>query len=75
MSDSVLKPATREELVRSLAFALCHDGRKTYRTANELMAKITADHLAAFLDRSGYVVMKKPPIGGHSVNVMLPRED
>jgi hypothetical protein len=59
-------------LVRSLAFALCHDGRKSYRTANELMAKITADHLAAFLDRSGYVVTKKPSIGGHSINSWIP---
>jgi hypothetical protein len=74
MPDADLRLATREELVHSLAFALCHDGRKSYRTANEFIANIAAHHLAAFLERSGYVVMKKPPIGGHSIDRVLPRE-
>lgn len=32
--------------------------------ANEIMAEIVAKRLVEHLKRSGFVVMKKPPIGG-----------
>jgi hypothetical protein len=61
-----LTPATEDDLTQALAFALEFDGRKRFRASGELMARITAAHLVRYLRQSGYVVMKKPPIGGHS---------
>jgi hypothetical protein len=61
MVSENLRPATREELTESLAFALRFDGRKQFRTSTESMAKITAKHL----ELSGYVLMKKPAPLGH----------
>ena len=56
MSDAVpLKPATPEDLPR-LPFTLRSDG---------ITAEIVAKRLAGHLQRSGFVVMKKPPaVGG-----------
>jgi hypothetical protein len=55
-----LRPATADEIAETLAFALRFEGRKRVRYAGEIMAEITADRLVAHLERSGYVVMKKP---------------
>jgi len=60
-------PATDDELAFSLAFALCHDGKRAFRHAEQFMAKITAAHLIEHLKRSGYVVMKRPPARDHSM--------
>jgi hypothetical protein len=35
-------------------------------TPMSLMADIVAKRLIRHLEHSGYVVMKKPPLGGHS---------
>jgi hypothetical protein len=56
-----LRPATADEIAQTLAFALRFEGRKRVRYADEIMAEITAERLVAHLERSGYVVMKKPP--------------
>jgi hypothetical protein len=56
-----LRPATPDELQQALAHALQFDGRKQFKTSGEMMAKITAAHLAECLRQSGFVVMKKPP--------------
>jgi hypothetical protein len=63
-----LRPATRDELTQSLSFALRFNGRKRTHDADEVMARITAERLVEHLERSGYVVMHKPPLGrcGHS---------
>jgi hypothetical protein len=59
-----LRPADADDLRRSLAYALRFNGRRArFRQADELMAEITADHLAKHLERCGYVIMRKPPIG------------
>ncbi len=63
-----LRPATADELAQTLAFALRFEGRKRVHYADEMMAKITAQHLIAHLERSGYVVMKKPPAVAHSAS-------
>ena len=55
-----LRPATRDELMQSLSFALQFNGRKRVHDADELMARITAERLVEHLERSGYVVMHKP---------------
>jgi hypothetical protein len=59
-----LHPVDPDDLCQTLAYALRFNGRrKLFRQADDLMAEITADHLAKHLDRCGYVIMKKPPIG------------
>ena len=59
-----LTPASPEDLARSLAFALRFSGRKRVHDADEYMADIVARRLVEHLRLSGFVVMKKPPIGG-----------
>ncbi len=55
-----LRPASAEEIEQSLSFALRYDGRKRVRHADDAMARITAERLVAHLERSGYVILKKP---------------
>jgi hypothetical protein len=63
MTDAVdrLTPATPEDLADALAFALRYNGRKRVHDAAEMAANIVAKRLAEHLERSGFVVMKKPP--------------
>ncbi|MGH7187942.1 MAG: hypothetical protein ACREF0_02020 [Acetobacteraceae bacterium] len=60
MPKDTLSPATIEELRESLAFALRFEGRKRVHHADEVMARITAERLIQHLERSGYVVMRRP---------------
>ncbi len=63
MSDeekAALRPASAQEIEESLSFALRFEGRKRVRHADEAMARITAERLVQHLERSGYVLMKKP---------------
>ena len=66
MSDepNTLCRATAEDVVDALAFALRFQGRKRVHNADELMSAIVAKRLVEHLERSGFVVMKRPPIGG-----------
>jgi hypothetical protein len=59
-----LTPAEPEDLADALTFALRFDGRRRKNDAGEFMARIVAKRLVDHLERSGFVVMKKPPIGG-----------
>ena len=61
--DLRLIPAAAEDIEEALAFALRFDGRKRAHGGDELMARITAERLVKHLDRSGFVVMRKPPSG------------
>ena len=54
----------RQEIADALAFALCFDGRKRKHEAAEIMSAIVAKRLVEHVERSGFVVMKRPPIGG-----------
>ncbi len=65
---TALAPADPDDLRRALAFALTFDGRKRFRHAEELAARITAQHLVQYLELAGFVVMKKPPRAGHSTS-------
>jgi hypothetical protein len=56
-----LRPATPQEIVESLSFALQFRGRKRVHTADSTMAHITAERLVEHLMHSGFVVMKAPP--------------
>ena len=62
--DDRLTPASPADLADALAFALRFEGRKRVHNADELMSSIVAKRLVEHLERSGFVVMKKPPIGG-----------
>jgi hypothetical protein len=64
-----LRPASRDELAQSLSFALRFNGRKREHGADEIMANITADRLIEHLERSGYVVMCKPSLTPHRVEL------
>lgn len=60
-----LRPATADEVEQTLAHVLRFDGQKAFKVSGEMMAKITAAHLAECLRRSGFVVMKAPPAPAH----------
>jgi hypothetical protein len=66
MSDdpSALSLAKFEDLADALAFTLRFQGRKRVHNADELMSAIVAKRLVEHLERAGFVVMKRPPIGG-----------
>jgi hypothetical protein len=59
--ETQLRPATVEDIAEALAFALRFDGRKRVHQADEFMAQITAQRLVEHLERSGFVLMHKPP--------------
>jgi len=56
----ILHPATTAELEETLSFALRYAGKKRVRTADDVMARATAERLVQHLKRSGYVLMKRP---------------
>jgi hypothetical protein len=64
--EQKLTPAEPEDLADSLSFALRFEGRKSKHDSDRLNADIVAKRLVRYLDKAGYVVMKKPPLGGHS---------
>ena len=58
-------PADPRDLADGLAYALRFYGRKKrVHNADELMAEIVAKRLVEHLERAGFVVMKRPAIGG-----------
>ena len=67
MPDDKLTPASPDDIAATLAFALRFQGRKRVHNADEIMSEILAKRLVEHLERSGFVVMKRPPLGGHSV--------
>ena len=63
MSD--LRPATRDEILSHISYALRFDRRgKATRRHSELMAQLAAETLADMLDQAGFVLMKKPSLIG-----------
>lgn len=63
MPDDPLRPAEPDDVRQALAFALAFDGRRRFRQADDLMARITADHLVRYLEMAGFVVMRRPGRG------------
>ena len=63
-----LRPATREELVDSLSFAIRYQGRKRVRDADadSFMGRAAAERLVEHMLQSRFVVMKRPPAPMHS---------
>jgi hypothetical protein len=62
-----LHPASPDEIADSLSFALRYYGRKRVHHADDAMARITAQRLVEHLTRSGFVLMKRPPLAAPSV--------
>lgn len=61
MADEMrLRPATAEEIAETLSFALRFEGRRRVHHADDVMARITAERLVRHLERSGYVLMRRP---------------
>jgi hypothetical protein len=58
--DMDLRPATADEVADTLSFALRYEGRRRVHHADDVMARITAERLVRHLERSGYVLMKRP---------------
>jgi hypothetical protein len=63
-----LHPATPAELEETLSFALRFAGKKRVHTADDVMARVTAERLVQHLDRSGYVLMKRPAASAPSTS-------
>jgi hypothetical protein len=61
-----LTPADPRDLAEAIAFALRFQGRKRVHNADEYMAAIAAERVVRHLERAGFVVMRKPPLAGHS---------
>jgi hypothetical protein len=64
--DAELTPARPEDLRACIAYALTSDGRLAKTQSAELMASIVAERLIARLERDGFVIMRRPGLGGHS---------
>jgi hypothetical protein len=64
LRDPKLTPADASDIADSIGFALLFSGKKRIHDSDRLMASITAKHIVRHLERCGYVLMKRPPIGG-----------
>jgi hypothetical protein len=59
-----LTPAAPEDIADSISFALLFSGPKRVHDSDRMTASIAAQRIVRHLERCGYVVLKKPPIGG-----------
>jgi hypothetical protein len=64
MAVSGLRVAAWVHLADTLAFALRFEGRNRVHNADEIVPGIVAKRLVEHLERSGFIVMKRPPIDG-----------
>ena len=65
-----LLPATAAEVEESLSFGLRYAGKRRVHTADDVMARVTAERLVTHLERSGFVLMRRrtgavPSTSGH----------
>src|SRR5260370_34452855 len=59
------RPSDNGRLADALGFALRLRGRKRVHNADEIMSEIVAKRLVEYLERAGFVVMKRAPtVGG-----------
>jgi hypothetical protein len=63
-SDEKLTPADAGDITESVAFALLFSGKKRVHDSDRMTASIAAQRIVRHLDCCGFVVLKKPPIGG-----------
>jgi hypothetical protein len=62
--DEKLMLADPKDIADTIAFSLRFEGRKRVHDADAFMASIVAQRVVRHLERCGYVILKKPPIGG-----------
>ena len=63
-----LRPASPGEFQDTLAHGLQFKGRKRVHTADDVMARVTAERLAELVEQSGFVVMKRPDAAAPSTS-------
>jgi hypothetical protein len=63
--DDKLTPATPRDIETCLSLALTSGSSLARNQAAEVTAKIVAERLVAELERSGFVIMRKPIPVGH----------
>jgi hypothetical protein len=63
-SDEKLTPASPEDIADTVAFALLFSGRKRVHDSDRMTASIAAQRIVRHLDKCGYVLMKRPFVGG-----------
>jgi len=61
-----LSPAEPEDVVKAIAFGLRFESGRRVWQADEYMAVIATKRLIEHLTLDGFVVLKLPPLGGHS---------
>ena len=66
MIEAPRSPASPDNLADALAFTLRFDGRARRRDTGEMMAAIMVRQNVEHLERAGYFVMQRPPVGGAS---------
>ena len=64
-----LRLATSDGVSDALAHALRFNRRKRQHDADEMQARITAGHLLRCLEMSGFVLMRRPPLGNHGAGL------
>ena len=66
MTDDLdkLVPADPNHLLADLCWALTRGSALDRAQAGEVMAKVVSERIVARLKHGGYVIMRKPPIGG-----------
>ena len=57
-----LHPATAAELEETLSFALRYAGKRRVHTADDVMARVTAERLVQHLQQSGFVLLRRAPV-------------
>jgi hypothetical protein len=62
--DEKLTLADPKDIADTNAFSLKFEGRKRVHDADAFMASIVAERVVRHLERCGFVLMKRPPIGG-----------
>jgi len=67
-TQRTLHPVSAAEVEESLSFALRYAGRRRVHTADDVMARVTAERLVRHLERSGYVLMKRPAAAAPSTS-------
>ena len=72
MTDRQLTPATPDDVRESLAYALRYSrSGKRVADRDSVMASAAAEHLLEALERSGFVIMKRPPAPAHTAHMPI----
>lgn len=66
------RPATDDEVVETVAFALRYEGRRRVRDADDAMARIAAARVVRLLRTSGYTVSKAATTAAPSTAEHMP---